>query len=194
MQMPKLIRLPSTDASGQFDRHVLLPAGTDVELALRDINDIVQSVHREDENFAGECLDGKSIEENIERRVNEMGFMLFQSAGTASEWDSFNTKHGQDLKHSFAMRAECEVDVNRFRSLLRQASPDAVLFSLPHTNGFPDRVIDLRTNLSKEEVVDILERVPDGHTMVRTLESCPLPNRKMIATDEVLSLGERFRG
>ncbi len=98
------IRLPSVDGHGEYDRYVLLPIGADTNKCLKDINDIIHLVNLEDHENDGECLDGNSVEENIERRLTDLGFTFLKLIETANCWDSFDPDYGQLAK--FTERAQ----------------------------------------------------------------------------------------
>lgn len=97
-QIQQTICLPSQGSQGKFDRHfdrtddryVVLPVGADTQAAIQAINEITHAVNLEHSENGGECLDGLSIEENIERRITEFGFVFLQQLETAKPWDSYD--------------------------------------------------------------------------------------------------------
>lgn len=87
------LRLPSADGHGEYDRYVLLPIGYDTQLAVKQINDIIHLVNREDDENDGVCLDGNPVEENIERRVTELGFIFLRNIESTNDWDVYDPQY-----------------------------------------------------------------------------------------------------
>lgn len=97
---PEIFQLPSMDGHGEYDRLVLIPSGTDVEKAKTSINDIIHDVNREDhESENGGCLDGNSVEENIQRRIDALGYKFMKPLHRSLPWDDFDPDYqGRDAK------------------------------------------------------------------------------------------------
>lgn len=88
-----VIRLPSTDGHGEYDFHVVVPAGVQTQTALDQINDIIHEANREDHDNDGVCLDGLSVGENIKRRVADLGFTFLQSLDSTRCWDEYDSAY-----------------------------------------------------------------------------------------------------
>lgn len=93
MKPPQLIRLPSNDGHGQYDFHVQPPAGMSTPDALQMVNDTIYSVNREDDENDGECLDGKSVEENIVAKLVAAGFVVAAEIAVSNNWDDYDQNY-----------------------------------------------------------------------------------------------------
>lgn len=81
---------------------------------------------------------------------------------------------------TYSFRAECEVDVDRFKEHASAFMPETeamVIAVIPQTlempNGdeisIPDVNVEIRTNLSLDDIKLIMLHVPDSHVMQETL-------------------------
>lgn len=74
--------------------------------------------------------------------------------------------------NTFKFRAECLKDAYKaIKPLFKTDRKDLEYIDIrPLDKDIPDVVVTISTNLSKEDVLDYLRMVPDGHVMVETLE------------------------
>lgn len=84
MSQPMIV-LPSYESS-EFDLYFIYPPGIQSH-AVDMANAIIESVNTEDRlNADGVCNDGLSVEENIVRRLEELGFTQLIETKT-NDWD-----------------------------------------------------------------------------------------------------------
>ncbi len=66
--------------------------------------------------------------------------------------------------YQYKFRAECVQDVDN----LKERLPGR--YDVQFMEGFPDVEVRLSTNLNLNEVLKVMETVPDGHVMLETVE------------------------
>lgn len=70
----------------------------------------------------------------------------------------------------FTLRAECKVDVDRLKQMILVADASSLVLSKEYTPGEPDQLVDIEIDLSKDELIKLMQSIPDGHVMIRTLQ------------------------
>lgn len=76
--------------------------------------------------------------------------------------------------NTYSLRAECELDVTRLQELVNAAAAGSIFSIRPCIEGFVEQMAEIRTQLAPEALREMIDRVPDGHVMQRTLEFVPL--------------------
>jgi hypothetical protein len=66
----------------------------------------------------------------------------------------------------YKLRAECLIDVEQFVANNIKVKDICPLIS----SDFPDRELEFISSLSKKEIIKILNKIPDSHVMIETLE------------------------
>lgn len=66
---------------------------------------------------------------------------------------------------SYKFRAECRYDVDRFLKLL---SVNKIVIS-SNENGFPDVEVQIESDISLDQLRNIMRNVANGHVMVQTI-------------------------
>lgn len=77
-----------------------------------------------------------------------------------------NNSVGAHANHAYRFRAECQRDVDELRRLLGLKFDRITIVNSP---PFPDVEVELKVELSLEQLRDIMRRVVDGHVMVQTV-------------------------
>ena len=79
----------------------------------------------------------------------------------------------------FSLRAECAADVDVLRKLLNSSCRVSQLTEQEDTEGFPDRDVEIRTELCLVQMQMLLGKVPDGHVMEQTLRPVALADNSL---------------
>ena len=72
--------------------------------------------------------------------------------------------------NTFFLRAECEIDAIRLWDAVCTATNSGQFLLKEHTPGEPDKIVAIQTRLTRDVLNELIGGVPDGHTMLRTLE------------------------
>ena len=79
----------------------------------------------------------------------------------------------------FSLRAECATDVDVLRKLLNSTCRVSQLTEEADTEGFPDRDVEIRTELCLVQMQMLLGKVPNGHVMEQTLRPVALADNNL---------------
>jgi|688.fasta_scaffold214478_1 hypothetical protein len=75
------------------------------------------------------------------------------------------------MKNKFKFRSECLHDLIVFQEMLRKKATSRFNFSYEmDAEGFPDCDAEISTDMSIEQLRDILRLVPDGHVMLGSMD------------------------
>jgi len=85
----------------------------------------------------------------------------------------------------FSMRAEYQVDFDRFLALMKQDGCILEFTMRPDSDGLPDVEIEFVSDCTLGQIADVIRRVPDGHTMLQTLRSVPLADNSLKRNNEI---------
>lgn len=83
-----VIRLPSEAGHGEYDLYAEIPANMSVPEAISCANDVIRLANKEDFED-GECSDSLSVEESVQRRLTEKGFVFVELASTL-DYDAYD--------------------------------------------------------------------------------------------------------
>lgn len=177
----RMIRLPSVDGRGECDRFVVIPAEMRVHTALQQINDIIHAVNLEDHQNDGACLDGMTVEDNIERRLTAKGFIFNRPIMTSIEWDAYDPDYVGDRQNVEPIPTEIEYSREeigrnrRFRQVTKSgvvydgelAGPGGMSYVLlrePHTTDqlLKEAVAQLRANQDVVGSIKVTAVIPYG--------------------------------
>lgn len=79
----------------------------------------------------------------------------------------------------YSLRSECMIDADRLRKSMNRACIVSETSIATIQEGYPDQQIEIRTELSLNEVMDLIRAIPDGHVMLQTLEAVPLADNQL---------------
>lgn len=78
----------------------------------------------------------------------------------------------------FSFRAECPIDVARFKDACLKAAVTTSLSERPD-GEFPDVEVELESPASLRTLQDVMRGVEDGHVMLQTLRECRLKDNTL---------------
>lgn len=80
---------------------------------------------------------------------------------------------------TYSLRAECRADVEELEKLIRRACATSTVFLKPRTNFLSDAEVEIRTQLSFNDLLVLIRTIPDGHVMLQTLQAVPLSENSL---------------
>ena len=89
----EVISMPSAHGNSEYDKYLMLPIGADKQQLLKIVNGIIHEVNLEDHQNNGACVDGRSVEENIRRRIAEHGIVMLGRLDSTSCWDELDPEY-----------------------------------------------------------------------------------------------------
>lgn len=81
--------------------------------------------------------------------------------------------------NTLSLRAECATDADQLKKLVVAASPASVLSMKADAVGLPDQEIEIKTDLTFDQILDLIRTIPDGHVMLQTLEPVALAENSL---------------
>jgi hypothetical protein len=82
----------------------------------------------------------------------------------------------------FSFRAECQHDVDSFIGACAVAvipvKTTVTPFTFADGHVLPDCFVELETDGTLEQLMDVIRTIQDGHVMLQTLANCPLSQNK----------------
>lgn len=79
----------------------------------------------------------------------------------------------------YSLRAECMADADQLKKLVNVACAVSELSMKADEDGMPDQEIEIRTELTLDELLTMIRAIPDGHVMLQTLEPLPLAENSL---------------
>lgn len=79
----------------------------------------------------------------------------------------------------YSLRAECTADADQLKKLVNVACAVSELSMKADEDGMPDQEIEIRTELTLDELLTMIRTIPDGHVMLQTLEPVPLAENSL---------------
>lgn len=79
----------------------------------------------------------------------------------------------------YSLRAESMSDADQLRKLVNAACATSELSMRADQDGLPDQEIEIRTELTFNDLLALIRAIPDGHVMLQTLEPVPLAENSL---------------
>lgn len=114
----------------------------------------------------------------IERLVADGDYRLNDKPAGFLPLPGSDSERKMNMK-TYSLRAECESDATQLMSLITVASSGSVVLIEPGADGLPDQEIEIRTELTFDELVALIRAIPDSHVMLQTLEAVPLAQNSL---------------
>lgn len=79
----------------------------------------------------------------------------------------------------YSLRAECMADADMLRKLVSSACATSKLSMKADPDGLPDQEVEIRTELTFNDLLALIRAIPDGHVMQQTLKPVPLAENSL---------------
>lgn len=118
----------------------------------------------------------KFLDENSSQLTDRLVSLM---AGDEPDWAERGRQIAQCMAQAkiFSFRAECLVDVQRFKAQCEKLGLASILSA--REGVAPDVGVEMETAASLEIIQDVMRSVVDGHVMRQTLRECPLSENSL---------------